>query len=156
MTTEDPNHPSAERIERLQRRRTRLLFMQAIIFLLWQTSFFARPLREAATARGVDHVKIGAYIVWAAALVLFVATGGGYIQPKAVRRVLNDELTIDHRRRAMTAGFLASMMAAVICYFIDQFLGMPAGVAIHTILTVGVAAALLRFAMLERRAQADG
>jgi hypothetical protein len=154
--TEDPNRPSAERIERLQRRRTRLLFMQAIIFLLWQTTFFARPLHEAATAQAVDHVKIGAYIVWAAVLVLFLATGGGYILPRAVRAVLNDESTVEHRRRAMTAGFLAAMAAAVVCYFIDQFAGMPAGVAIHAILTVGVATALLGFAWLERRAQADG
>lgn len=153
--TDDPK-PSAARIERLQQRRTRLMFVQAIIFLLWQTTFFAEPARTTAALRTVDHVKLGAYIVWAAALVLFLATGGGYIQPRAVRRVLNDEVTVDHRRRAMSLGFLASMAAAVVCYFIAQVEPMSAGVAIHVILSVGVAAALLRFAMLERRAQADG
>jgi hypothetical protein len=154
--TDDPNDLSGERIERLQRERMRLLYVQLVFFVLWQLTFFSRPLREAGEARAVDHVKIGAYVVWAAVLVIALATGGGYIQPRAVRAVLNDELTIEHRRRAMSLGFLAAMTAAVACYFIDQFAGMPAGVAIHTILTVGVATALLRFAMLERRAQAHG
>jgi hypothetical protein len=132
------------------------MFTQAIIFLLWQTTFFAQPPRATEALRTVDHVKLGAYIVWAAVLVLFLATGGGYIQPRAVRAVLNDELTIDHRRKAMSLGFLAAMAAAVACYFLAQFEPMSAGIAIHVILSVGVAAALLRFAMLERRAQADG
>lgn len=151
----DPK-PSAERIEHLQRRRTRLMFFQAIIFLFWQTTFFAQPVRTTEALRTVDHVKLGAYIVWAGVLVLFLATGGGYIQPKAVRQVLNDELTVDHRRRAMSLGFLAAMAAAVVCYFIAQVEPISAGIAIHAILSVGVASALLRFAWLERRAQADG
>ena len=151
----EPERPSAARIEHLQRRRTRLLFTQGLIFLMWQTSFFAQPQRATEALRTVDHVKAGAYVVWAVLLTLFVATGGGYIQPRAVREVLNDESTIEHRRRAMTAGFLAAVAAAVACYLVLQVAPMTAGEAVHAILTVGVATALLRFAMLERRAQRD-
>jgi hypothetical protein len=155
-TDPDSRRPSAEKIERLQRRRTRLLTFQALVFLLWQTTYFSVADRSSEVIRTVDHVKIGAYIVWAAVLLLFLATGGGYIQPKEVRAVLNDELTIDHRRRAMTLAFLASMGAAVAVYLVNQFEPLSAGDAIHAILTVGVFTALVRFAMLERRAQKDG
>jgi hypothetical protein len=151
----DPHRIDAARIERLQRRRTRLLFTQGIIFLLWQTSFFTTPVRTTEALRTVDHVRVGAYVIWAALLVLFLSTGGGYILPRAVREVLNDESTIEHRRRAMTAGFLVAMAAAVGCYLIEQFEAITAGEAVHVILSLGVATALLRFAMLERRAQRD-
>src|SRR5262245_14018236 len=103
--------PSGQEIERLQRRRTRLMFAQALVFLLWQVSFFSQPERATSALRTVDHVKVGAYVIWAAVLVLFLATGGGYILPRAVRAVLNDESTIEHRRRAMSVGFLVAMGA---------------------------------------------
>lgn len=148
--------PCAEKIEHLQRRRTRLLTFQALFFLLWQATFFVNSPHGSQVVRTVDHVKIGAYIVWAAVLLLFLGTGGGYIQSREVRAILNDESTVEHRRRAMATAFLGSMATAVAVYLINQIEPMSAGDAIHAILTVGVATALLRFAILERRAQADG
>jgi hypothetical protein len=148
----DPTPPSAERIERLQRSRTRLMYFQAILFLVWQSTYFATP-HGADAVRDASHVKIAAYVVWALALLAFVATGGGYFQPRAVREVLNDEVTVANRKTAMATGYLVSMLLAVGCYLVSLFEPMSAHEVIHTVLTGGVATALLNFAVLERRAQ---
>jgi hypothetical protein len=148
----DPQHPSAERIEHLQRRRTRLAFTQGLFFLIWQANFFSM---NEYSGRTVDHVKIGAYILWSNNLLAFIGTGGGWIQPRAVRTILNDETTIAHRRQATTLGFWAAIGAALGSYVVTLFEPVTAREAIHAVLSVGIVTALLNFAFLERRAQAD-
>src|SRR4249919_2856893 len=112
----DPQPPSAERIEHLQRRRTRLAFTQGLFFLIWQANFFSM---NEDSGRTVDHVKVAAYILWSIILLAFIGTGGGWIQPRAVRAILNDESTIAHRRQATTLGFWAAIGAALGCYVIS-------------------------------------
>ena len=150
----DPAPPSAERIEHLQRRRTRLMYFQAVLFVIWQTTYFAAP-HGVETVPEPSHVKIAAYVVWAILLLLFIGTGGGYLQSRAVRAVLNDESTVEHRRTAMVTGYWISMLLAIGCYLVSLFEPMTGGEVIHTVLTGGVATALLNFAVLERRAQAN-
>src|SRR5690349_1456780 len=111
----DKPFPSAEEIERLQRRRTRLTLTQALLFLLWQTSFLLQE-DSGVGDRAVDRVKIGAYVVWALLLLVFLMTGGNWWSPREVRAVLNDETTTSHRHRAMSAGFLVASAAAVGLY----------------------------------------
>jgi|GEM_PF-707280 len=143
--------PSAELIERLQRRRTRLLFFQAIVFLLWQTTFLRMGTLDGT--RLVDHVKIGSYIIWTALLLAYIGTGGGPFLPREVRAILNDETTIAHRWRGMAMGFWAAMGAAIGCYVVTLFDVVTSREVIHAVLTAGVGAGLLTFAILERRAQ---
>ncbi|WP_372786880.1 hypothetical protein [Phenylobacterium sp.] len=50
MMAPDRKPPSGELIERLQRRRTRLLFFQAIVFLLWQTTLFGMRAHDRSAA----------------------------------------------------------------------------------------------------------
>src|SRR5438046_2435004 len=109
-----PTPPSGALIERLQRRRTRVLFTQAILFLLWQTTFFS--MHEPATGRLVDHVRTVGYIAWVVVLLAFIASGGALGQPREVRAILNDESTREHRRRALEMGFWAAIAAALGCF----------------------------------------
>ena len=92
--------PTAAEIERLQRRRTRLTITQAILFVFWQSNFFIIP-HDFGADRPVDRFKLVAYFIWAALLLVFIATGGNWWQPSAVRAILNDETTTLHRHRAM-------------------------------------------------------
>jgi hypothetical protein len=151
-----PNRPSAELIERLQRRRTGLMFMQGLFFLLWQVNYFATAPSELDAAGSANHVKVAAYLVWTLVLLAFLATGGGWWDPREVRRVLNDEATREHRRRGIELGFWGAMAAAVVCCAINLFEPLSARVVIHAVLSAGVALSLLRFGMLERRAQSYG
>jgi hypothetical protein len=150
----DPQPVSAERIEALQRRRTRLMWMQGLFFLIWQANFFAFDEQPAGDGP-VGHVKVSAYVVWAIVLLAFIATGGGYLQSRQVRAILNDESTVEHRRTAMVTGYWVTMMAAIGAYLASLFRPLTAGEVIHIVLTAGVAAALINFAVLERRAQAN-
>lgn len=147
--------PSAERIERLQRRRTRLTTMQAALFVFWQGNFFLIP-RQFGTDSGADRVKLVAYLIWAGLLLAFIATGGEWWQSREVRAILNDESTVLHRRRAMEIGFLVSMIFALGCEAASLFMAVPERAAVHFVMTAGIVSALFVFAFLERRAQSAG
>lgn len=138
--------------ERLSRRRARMLPFMAIVFLTQQATFFSGGDRGE---RAVDHVHIAAWLVLSAVLLLALVTGGGWIYPRAVRDLANDEVTRAHRSAAFQYGFLASMAGCIGLYVFDLFEPLSGRDAVHFILTIGIFAALIRFAMLERRALKD-
>lgn len=142
-----------ELAERLTRRRARILPVMAVIFIAGQGVYFSDA---AQPMRAVDATKISAWLVWALALLLLLATGGGLIRSKKVRALLNDDVTRDHRLRAIAAGFWVAMAGCVVVYVLSAFEPMTAREGIHLVLTMGVGAALMRFGMLERRALRDG
>ena len=153
----EPRRPPTpgERVERLQKRRTRILFVQALLFLVWQLNYFAKVPVSAEHLRTVETFKISAYVVWSIAIMFVLGTGGGFVFGRDVRHILNDEVTRDHRRQALVAGFWSSMAACLALYVTAWFEPLSAFTVIHYILTAGVGMALLRFVILERRAQAD-
>src|SRR4029450_1903471 len=101
---------NAEQAEALSRRRARALPLLAMIFLLQQTTYFTGG---GAGNRAVDHVHIAAWLVLSVVLLLALAPGGGWIYPRAVRDLANDEATRAHRDDAFRIGFLVSMAACV-------------------------------------------
>lgn len=138
--------------ERLSRKRARMLPVLAIFFIGQQAVYFS----GTRNARTVDHLHIAGWVVLSAVLLLILATGGGWFQPRAVRDRANDEVTRAHRGAALALGFFAAMLTGIGLYVLDQFEPMTAAEAIHLIMTIGIAAALIRFGMLERRASRDG
>jgi hypothetical protein len=143
----------AETADRLTRRRARVLVASAVLFIGMQGVYFGRLGED----RVVDQVKISAWLVWAVALLLLLATGGGYFRSAKVRALLNDESTQAHRADAFRWGFWAAMAGAVLLYGLTMYdPTTTAREAIHLILTFGVGVAILRFGLLERRAARDG
>jgi cation transport ATPase len=147
-------HESAAQVaERLVRRRARLIPVFLILFLGWQANYALLPNHSA---RPVDQVKIAAWLVWALVLLLVFATGGGFFRGKAVRALLNDETTREHRRTAYVFGFWAAIACSVLLYAAQIFEPVPGREAVHLIITASVAATLLAFGVLERRSLRDG
>ena len=146
--------PTAQEIDRLQRRRTRITFTQAAFFLGWQANFFLIS-PDLATDRPVDRFKLAAYLVWAAMLLVFISTGGAWWRPREVRAILNDETTTLHRHRALGIGFLVGMIVALGCDAASLFVMVPGRAAVHIVMTAGIGSALIAFASLERRAQGE-
>jgi len=72
-----------------------------------------------------------------------------------VRALLNDETTREHRRTGFVNGFWAACLTAIGVYVVDMFEPLSGRDAVHIILTVAIAVALLTFARLERRAHRD-
>ena len=139
-----------ERAHGLGRRRARIFAFQAILFISWQALYFSGPAEDPM--RTVSAVKLSAWFVWALALLLMLATGGGLLRHRKLRGLLNDELTRQHRTRAYVTGFWAAAGACIFLYLVGMFEPVSGREAIHLILTALVGAAMIRFGTLERRA----
>jgi hypothetical protein len=152
--THDPGSKAtpAERAERIQKRRTRIMLIEAVLFFGWQISFLAQG--QSDSAPGLFLRKFGGIlsIVWVAVLLLLVGAGGAWFVRPEVRALLEDETTLAHRRAALAAGFWAAMAAAMAVDIVAQFETVSSLVVLHVILSVGVAVPLGHFAVLERRA----
>jgi hypothetical protein len=143
----------SEQAERLSRRRAKMLPVLAIFLLIQQTTAFTSqhdPLRT------VDHVKIAAWLVLSIVMIVVLFTGGFWLRPKAVRAVINDEATRSHQLHAIAFGYLFSMGAAIALYFLSLFEPLSGREAVHVVMTFGIAAALIRWGVLERRADRNG
>jgi hypothetical protein len=139
-----------EMADRLSRRRARLLPLLGLLFLAGQPLYFANSGVEAA------QLKTAVWLVWAILLLLALAFAGGHLSGKAVRALMEDEVSKANRMRAYAAGFWAAMAATVCLYGVSLFDNIKGREALHLVLTIAVATALLRFALLERRALKDG
>src|SRR3712207_2235568 len=85
--------------------------------------------------------------VWTAVL----ATGGGLALGKRMRALINDELSLRNRSRALAAGFYA-MVAAALALFVVAWDAQVAGAdAVRVITAAGLSTALLVYSWLERR-----
>jgi hypothetical protein len=138
-----------EKAERIGKSRARLFAAQALLFVSWQGFYFADA--PEGPLRLVDSVRIWTWLVWVAALLMLIATGGGLFRSKAVRALLNDELTRANRTQAHIAGFWAATISGIGLYVIDLFDPIQTREAIHGILSAAIAAALITFAIRERR-----
>ena len=140
-----------ERAERIGRTRSRLFAVQGVLFVAWQTFFLSGRAEE--TMRTVDTVKVSAWLIWSVLLLLLLATGGALLRGRGIRHLLNDELTRAHRARSHAAGFWAAAAASVALYLPVQIAWVSGREAIHLILSAAIGAALLTFAVLERRSK---
>ena len=138
--------------ERLSGKRARMLFVLAAIFLSQQASYFSS--RHDLTSP-VGHIKIAAWLVLSAVLLLMLATGGAWLRSAEIRALLNDETTREHRRTGFVNGFWAACLTAIGIYIVDLFEPISGRDAVHIILTIAIAVAMLTFARLERHALRD-
>jgi hypothetical protein len=144
----------AEKAEYLSKRRARMLPALAVIFLSQQASFFSTvnsPAPHSAYA-----VKISAWLVLSIVLLLALSTKGFWLERKEVRDLIDDENTRANRNDAMRWGFLFSMAAAIAVYALTMFdATVTTRDAVHIVMTAGIATALIRWGILERRAHRD-
>ena len=143
----------ADKAEFLSKRRARMLPALAVIYLTQQASYISAL--NGDPHRGVEHVKIGAWIVLSLVILAALVSKGFWLQPREVRDLIDDESTKANRLDGVRWGFIAAILAGVGAYLIAQFEALTAGDAVHVVLTFGLGAALVRFGMLERRAHQD-
>ena len=143
---------AAEQAEQMSLRRARVLPLLVLIYVTQQFSYFS----QTQTERLVDHVRIGGWVVLSLFLLAALSTKGFWFHRQEVRDLIDDESTRSHRRDAMVWGFLASMLVAILLYVVAMFEAVSGREAIHIIVSFGLAAALVRFGVLERRAHRNG
>lgn len=139
---------TAEIADRASRRRTGVVIALSGMFLTQQALFLTSP----GSARLVDQVRAGAWLFLAGVLLAVVLTGGFWLKPKAVRALMEDEATQANRAASIRLGYGLTMAAAMLLYVLSGFTEISAREALHGIVSVGLVSALLRFAMLEKRA----
>lgn len=149
-----PTAADVEKAERIGRSRARLFALQAVMFVAWQGLFFLNP--PDAPLRNVDSVKIWAWLLWVVALLALLATGGGLLRGRGVRRLLNDELTRRNRLHSYAAGFWAASASAVLLFVVNLYDAVSGREAIHILLSAAIGAALVTFALRERRSAGSG
>lgn len=143
---------AAEQAEQMSLRRARVLPLLVLIYVTQQFSYFS----QTQTERLVDHVRIGGWVILSLVLLAALSTKGFWFHRQEVRDLIDDESTRSHRRDAMVWGFLASMLVAILLYVVAMFEAVSGREAIHIIVSFGLAAALVRFGVLERRAHRNG
>ena len=138
--------------EKLTLRRARVSIILGIFFL----ATMASSLGVDFPANRPQTVKLAAWIIWAAALLFLLGAGGGLFRGKVVRSLMNDESTIDNRRRAMVAGFWATVLSAFVLYAITFYEPISGREVIRLLLSAAVGASIIRFGILEQRSLGRG
>jgi hypothetical protein len=146
-----PTSAEHELADRVTRRRARMMPFLAILFLAGQPLYFARNQIAIDT-----QVKTAVWLVWAAILLLALATAGGHFRGKAVRDLVEDEVTHANRLRAYAAGFWTAMATVFGIYGLSVFDNIQGRESLHLVITFSVAVALITFGALEKRALRDG
>jgi hypothetical protein len=136
-----------EEAERLSRRRVSMLIAMTTLLAVQQGAFFSQPAAE----RAVDHVRIGAWVLLAGALLAALLTGGFWLKPRAIRALMDDEVTLANRASAVRLAFAASMGMAIALFVLAPPLALTAREAIHLIVSTGIVVGIFRFGQLERR-----
>jgi protein-S-isoprenylcysteine O-methyltransferase Ste14 len=138
--------------EKLTLRRARGSILLGVFFL----ASMASSLGVDVPANRPETIKLAAWVVWAAALLFLLASGGGLIRSKSVRALMNDESTAVNRQRAMITGFWATVLSAFALYAISLFEVISGREAIRLLLSAAVGASIIRFGILERRSLKHG
>ena len=143
----------AQLVERLQRGRSRVLLATSLLFLLWQGLFLSE--RWGGNSVSAEVSKTASFVVWAVLVLVVLVTGGGLVKRggASVRAAMNDELTQANRRAALMFGYWWVLGAAAVFYALALFVEIRLEDAAHVILTLGVAAPSIAFAVLERRSE---
>jgi len=143
-----------ETADRLVQSRARMMPALAMMFVAQQASYFTGTRMDEGK-RLVNYVAIGG---WLALSIVLLAGLAGFVgfRSAPVRALANDESTRANRAEGFRFGFMATMIAALMLYLISLFEPIGGREAIHILMTAGIAVALLRFGMLERRALKDG
>jgi hypothetical protein len=140
-----------ERAEHLGRRRSQLFFVLAMVFFAGQSLYFGAP---DATRDSVP--RVGAWLILVCLMLLLLATGGFLLSGRKVRHLLNDESARANRVAAQAVGFWATILSLIAVYVESIFDPVTLNEAVHIVGTIGVGAALISFAVRERRAHRLG
>ncbi|MEA3045709.1 MAG: hypothetical protein QOJ53_41 [Sphingomonadales bacterium] len=142
MTASDINQ--AEQASRL-----RASLMAAIAVILVLSAFLGfSDEASGATRTWVRHAG------WATMILLWLvilATGGWLRLRKSVRNVLNDEVALANRSRALQAGFWVAAIGGLALYCASFQWDLSLRQGLRVLLDLTIATALLRYARLEMR-----
>ncbi|RIJ24401.1 hypothetical protein D1224_09240 [Henriciella barbarensis] len=142
----------SDEVEKLSRKRRRVLIFMAIAFVIWQLAGLQMFSDFAGGDRRVTGVvSLFAFAFWAAMLVILMRQRGVKSAPPEARAALDDELVQQNRMRAFRTGYWVMLVTAAIVFTASLFFTIEGNVAAQLVLVAGVAGPMLAFARLEGR-----
>ena len=138
--------------DRLMDKRARMMPALGAMFVLQQAAYFTGNRLDEGKLRLVNYMSIGGGLVLSIILLFGLVTGGSPLRGARVLALMNDENTQANRAQAFQSGFVFTMGGAILLYILSLFTPVDGREAIHVLMTIGIATALLRFGLLERRA----
>jgi len=134
-----------EKAERMSRGRAAVMALAGLVLAINVTIQYGDVAYASAGPRG------GSWLVLIG-LWTFILWNGGGLQPRGrMRALLNDELSLQNRGRALALGFYAAVLLALACYVANWWQPIATGDALKIVSAGAIAAALLRYAWLEWR-----
>jgi hypothetical protein len=134
-----------EKAERMSRSRAALMALAAIVLLINLALQYGNPAYVGSGPRGASWILL--ILLW----VFILWNGGGLRLKPGMRALLNDELSLQNRSRALAAGFYVAVLGAIALYALEWWVPVGAGDALKLVSGGALAAALLRYAWLEWR-----
>jgi hypothetical protein len=134
---------TVEQAESASRGRAIIMGLAAAVLLLNVYLQYGNPHYVEANARG------GSWLLVIALWMLILANGGGLRLRGRMRELLNDELSLKNRSKALAAGFYMALAAALAVYVATWRVEIVAGDAIKLVTAAGLSTALAVYAWLE-------
>lgn len=132
-----------EGAERASRGRAILMAIAAVVLLINAAIQWGNPHYVEPGVRG------GSWILLIALWMFILANGGGLRLRGRMRALLNDELSLRNRSRALTTGFYLMLAAGLAVYVATWRIEIAAADAVKLVMAVGLSTALLVYAWLE-------
>ncbi|WP_294353036.1 hypothetical protein [uncultured Sphingomonas sp.] len=134
------------RAEAISRQRARFLPMLGVLLLVAQNGLLSHW-----DWRAVTIVQNLAWLVMAVSALLILLTGGKWLMPPAIHALVDDEVSRENRRTAITRAFAAAITTAMLVFVVAPFEPIDAQRAAHMIVSIGLAVGLLAFGLEERK-----
>ena len=135
-----------DKAERYSSSRSALMAVMAVILLI---NTVIGVGDEANSMR--PWLRHGSWAVMIGLWLVVLATGGGLALSRSIRSVMNDEVSLLNRSKALQAGFWAAALLGLGLYFASRELNLSAHEAIRILVNLTLAVALTRYAWLEMR-----
>ena len=129
--------------ERASRGRAIIMALAGLVLVLNTALQYGDPDFVGPGVRGGSWILI--VCIW----MFILAHGGGLRMTGRMRQLLNDELSLRNRARAMTAGFYSALAAGLAVYAATWRVEIASGDAVKLIVSAGLSTALLVYAWLE-------
>lgn len=136
-----------EKAERMRSGRATIMMLAAVILPFNAWLQYGAPEYSAAGGRG------GSWLVLIGLWAIILWNGGGLRPRGRLRALLNDELSLQNRSRAIEAGFYAAILTALILFVANWSTSVATGDALKIVSASALSIALARYAWLEWRGQ---
>jgi len=139
--------------DRNSRARAYVMAAAGIVFLLLHVIFRSQLGMGPETAGHLTRRVM--WVVNVVFLLLGLWTGGGILNNRQIRALVNDEVSQSNYRTSVILGFWVAMVTALALYVFPAVQIFTGPDALHTVVTYSVSVAVLKFAYLEFRAHRD-